>query len=90
MLRIPVACDRQSHNIRPVIRIVSNHLANTEGGDREAWEYDRRLSLAGTSDTALPFFLNRHKAVNELVFCLDNDDAGREAAKSMSEKYLGK
>jgi DNA primase len=43
--------------------------------------------LAGTSDTALNFFLNQHKAVNMLVFCLDNDLAGREATVSMARKY---
>ena len=49
-------------------------------------EYNR-LSLAGTSDTALSFFLNQHKSVKELAFCLDNDPAGREAAGIMAEKY---
>jgi DNA primase len=46
--------------------------------------------LSGTSDTALPFFLNQHKAVRELVFCLDNDPAGREAAVTLSCKYAEK
>jgi DNA primase len=46
--------------------------------------------LAGTSDTAIPFFLNQHKEVKELVFCLDNDPAGREAAVNMARKYADK
>ena len=65
-------------------------LANREEGDKTAWKYDRRLSLAGTTDTALPYFLNQHKAVKELVFCLDNDPAGREAASHLMRKYADK
>ena len=65
-------------------------LANLEYGDRTAWEYNKRLSLAGTSDTAIPFFLNQHRDIKELVFALDNDDAGREAAEKLMRKYTGK
>jgi len=65
-------------------------LAIVEMGDRTAWEYDNRLSLAGTADTAVPFFLNQHKTVKELVLCLDNDPAGREAAAKMAGKYAYK
>jgi hypothetical protein len=65
-------------------------LAIAENGDKTAWEYDRRLSLAGTSDAALPFFLNQHKDVKELVFCLDNDLAGRVAAQVMQYEYSRK
>lgn len=52
-----------------------------------AWKRHSRLSLAGTSDIALPFFLNQHPAVKELVFCLDNDAPGREAAAILARKY---
>jgi hypothetical protein len=62
-------------------------LAIAEYGDLTAWEHDSRLSLAGTSDTALPFFLNQHKSIRELVFCLDNDTAGQQAAALMGQKY---
>jgi DNA primase len=31
--------------------------------------------------------LNQQNAVNVLVFCLDNDPAGREAAVQMARKY---
>ena len=34
-----------------------------------------------------PLFLNQHKAVRELVLCLDNDPAGRDAAVSLARKY---
>ena len=52
-------------------------LVNADTGDTGAWKRHNRLSLAGTSDTAIPFFLNQHRAVKVLVFCLDNDTAGR-------------
>jgi (2Fe-2S) ferredoxin len=62
-------------------------LAIMEYGDTTAWEYDRRLSLAGTSNTALSFFLNQHSTVKELVFCCDNDPAGRIATLMMGREY---
>ena len=55
-----------------------------------AWKSRSRLSLSGTSDTAMPFFLNQHKEVKELVFCLDNDTAGQEAAAALVRKYADK
>ncbi len=54
------------------------------------WRSDNRLSLAGTSDTARSFFLNQHSLVKELVFCLDNDLAGRETSAAMAQKYAAK
>jgi hypothetical protein len=64
--------------------------ATLEKADMGAWERHNRLSLAGTSDAALPFFLNQHREVKELVFCLDNDEAGRQAAIAMARKYAAK
>jgi len=61
--------------------------ASLEKAGTGAWEQHSRLSLAGTSDTAIPFFLNQHRAVTELVFCLDNDAAGRDAAVFLARKY---
>jgi DNA primase len=34
--------------------------------------------------------LNQHTAVKELVFCLDDDLAGREATATMARKYAYK
>jgi hypothetical protein len=56
-------------------------------GNRDAWKRQNRLSLAGTSDKALEFFLNQHPLINELVFCLDNDAAGHDASIRMMTKY---
>ena len=65
-------------------------LANMEVGDKMAWKHDNRLSLAGTLDTAIPYFVNQHKTVKELVFCLDNDSVGREATLRLMLKYAEK
>ena len=56
----------------------------------EDWRTQNRLSLAGTSDTALPFLLNQRRGTRELLFCLDNDPAGRKAAEEMAHKYAEK
>lgn len=74
----------------PIDAMSHASLENAAVGDAGAWKQHSRLSLAGTSDTALPFFLNQHPAVRELVFCLDNDPAGREAAAHMARKYADK
>jgi hypothetical protein len=64
--------------------------ASLEKARTGAWEQHNRLSLAGTSDTALIFFLNKHLFIKELVFCLDNDPAGLEAAATLTTKYADK
>lgn len=74
----------------PIDAMSHASLVNAATGGTDAWKRYSRLSLAGTSDTALPFFLNQHTAVKQLVFCLDNDPAGREASALMVRKYAGK
>jgi len=44
-----------------------------------------RLSLAGTSLSALSNFLERHAGVNHCVICTDNDEAGELAAARIAE-----
>ena len=51
------------------------------------WRQGNRLSLAGTSDTALPKYLEAHPGAKELVLCLDNDPPGREASVNIARKY---
>jgi len=97
-LRVVCECDVVQGQITKLLYIFESPidamshatLANLEYGDRTAWEQNGRLSLAGTSDTAIPFFLKQHNAVKELVFCLDNDPAGREAAADLVRKYAEK
>ena len=74
----------------PIDAMSHASLINYIHDDTEAWKNDNRLSLAGTSDTAIPFFLNQHKTVKELVFRLDNDPTGREAAAALARKYNDK
>jgi hypothetical protein len=56
-------------------------------GGKGAWNCYSRLSLAGTSDAALSFFLRRYNSIKELIFCLDNDAAGQEASINMARSY---
>jgi hypothetical protein len=74
----------------PIDAMSHASLENAATGDAGAWKRHSRLSLAGTSDAALPFFLNQHKSVRELVLCLDNDAPGREAASTLARKYAEK
>jgi hypothetical protein len=44
-----------------------------------------RLSLGGTSDVALMAYLERNPDIGYISLCLDNDEAGREAASKIFE-----
>jgi len=59
-------------------------------GNPNEWKKDARLSLSGITDTAMKFFLNQQRTVKELIFCLDNDKAGRESSTCMAKKYSEK
>ena len=54
-----------------------------------------RLSLGGTTSLALMDFLETHPGIQQVVLCLDNDDAGRAAAEKITawlqsdERYNG-
>ena len=74
----------------PVDTLSRASLENNFKNDKVAWKRKNYLSLAGTSDTALPFFLNKRTHIKEIVFCLDNDIAGQQAAEALSEKYHDK
>jgi len=74
----------------PIDAMSRASLENAATGDPDAWKQYSYLSLAGTGDAALQFFLNKHTPVCELVFCLDNDTPGREAAAEMVRKYAEK
>jgi hypothetical protein len=74
----------------PIDAMSHASLAILEFGDREAWLFDNRLSLGGTGDAAMPFFLNQQESVEEIVLCLDNDSPGRVAANALQRKYADK
>ena len=56
-------------------------------GDNNAWKQQNRLSLSGISDKALSKYLEMHPFTKELVFCLDYDEPGIEAAEKLTKKY---
>ena len=74
----------------PIDAMSHASLVNVATGDTCAWKRDNRLSLSGTSDAALNFILNKHTVIKELVLCLDNDPAGREAVALTARKYAAK
>ena len=74
----------------PIDAMSRASLDNTATGNPDAWKQHSYLSLAGTGDAALSFFLNQHTDVRELVLCLDNDPAGREASAAIARKYAEK
>lgn len=65
-------------------------LENLMAQNPEAYLPDGRLSLGGVSGKALESYLQRFPTVREIVFCLDNDEAGRESAVKLAREYAGK
>lgn len=49
-----------------------------------------KLALGMVSDAPLETFLKEHPGIRTIRFCLDNDEPGRNAAKSLCEKYRKK
>jgi hypothetical protein len=48
------------------------------------------ISLGGVFDNALEKYLETNSQVKEIIFCLDNDIAGRESTQKLSQKYAEK
>ena len=48
-----------------------------------------KLALGGVSKDPLDTFLDEHPQIDRLRFCLDNDEAGRKAAKELTTYYEG-
>ncbi len=71
----------------PIDAMSHASLAKAATGGSEVWKMEPRLSLGGTSAAALNFFLNQHKEIKSLVFCLDNDEPGRRAAVKIAREY---
>lgn len=62
------------------------NLYNIKYGNKEAWKLHNRLALGGTADTALMELLKRKPNIRNICLCLDNDSAGRTAAKEIAGK----
>lgn len=69
--------------------IKSKHLGDAQ--PQTAFMRHTRIALGGVSDNALQRYLVENPDVNEISFCLDNDEAGRTAsetfAKKLGDKY---
>ena len=64
--------------------VFERSLTIADTGDKNAWKQHSRLSLAGTSDTAIPFFLNQHKSVTTPKNPLQPENrVARKASKSV-------
>lgn len=74
----------------PIDCISHATLENTIQGNTGAYRADSRLSLGGTSGIALAYYLQRYSHINELIFCLDNDDTGRKRAIRLAREYADK
>ncbi len=68
---------------------INNMKAKATGNPnwKNAFLKHNRLSLSGTSDTAITPYLNRHPEIKNIVLCLDNDSAGQHASEQISAKY---
>lgn len=62
------------------------NLYNIKYGNKDAWKLHNRLALGGTADTALMELLKRKSNIRNICLCLDNDSAGRTAAKEIAGK----
>lgn len=62
------------------------NLYNIKYGNKDAWKLHNRLALGGTADTALMELLKRNPNIRNICLCLDNDSAGRTAAKEIAGK----
>lgn len=60
------------------------NLYNIKYGNKDAWKLHNRLALGGTADTALMELLKRKPNIRNICLCLDNDSAGRTAAKEIA------
>lgn len=74
----------------PIDALSHATLENLITGDKTAWRKDNRLSLGGVSSVALDKYLELHPLIKELIFCLDSDAAGRDAAVDMARRYADK
>ena len=45
------------------------------------------LALGMVADAPLERFLEEHAQIETIVFCLDNDEAGRKATEQLMQKY---
>ncbi|MGL5273563.1 MAG: toprim domain-containing protein [Phocaeicola sp.] len=53
-------------------------------------DYDSNMIALGMiADAPLETFLEEHRQISSIKFCLDNDEPGRKATKELCDKYYG-
>ncbi len=62
-------------------------LTNIKAKNDEAYKLYNRISLSGVSDIALEYYLEKHKDIKKLIFCVDNDEGGRKIYSRLAPKY---
>ena len=85
-----LSCERLYVFESPIDCMSHASLVSEMTDNANAWKPHTRLSLAGTSDVGLFFFLSQQTQVREIVFCLDNDTPGQSAAAFLAKKYSEK
>jgi hypothetical protein len=71
----------------PIEAMSHASIVNQYVGSNKAFTLHNRLSLGGTTDIALVQYLQDNPHINQLVFCLNNDVAGRTATPEMCAKF---
>ena len=74
----------------PIDLLSHASIANENTGKLFSWKVHSRVALCGVSDVALEQYLEKHPDVKNIVFCLDNDNAGRNATQKLISKYSEK
>jgi hypothetical protein len=71
----------------PIEAMSHASLVNRHVGNDKAYTLHNRLSLGGVTDVALVQYLQDNPHIKELIFCLNNDEAGRNATSEMMNKF---
>lgn len=71
----------------PIDALSHATMWNEAVGDKSAYKQHTRLTMAGSSDAALEHYLKTHKEVKSIIFCLDNDDTGKDSTEKYTKKY---
>jgi len=71
----------------PIEAMSHASIVNHHVGNDKAFTLHNRLSLGGKIDRALVQYLQDNPNIKQLIFCLNNDEAGRTATTEMLEKF---
>lgn len=66
------------------------NLYNIKYNSADAYKIHTRLSLGGTSDVALFYYLQQHPSITKICLCLDNDNAGQSTSKKIQKELQAK